>query len=85
MFIGAVGRQQEDIAVFDPDRLVVDFDLRIDAERPAQIGLLRRDDDPVIVGQLFERRPGDAVDAAVAAWKRCAVVDLITMALTVQT
>jgi hypothetical protein len=33
MLIGAVRRQQEDIAVFDTDRLVVDFDLRIDAER----------------------------------------------------
>ena len=69
MLIDAVGRQQEDVAFFDLERLVVDFDLRIDAERAAQIALFRRDDDPVIVGELLERVAGDAVDPAIADMK----------------
>ena len=65
-FIGAVGRQQESLARLDLETLVVDLELRIDAERTAEIGLLRRHDDPVIVGQLLERLARHAVDATVA-------------------
>ena len=43
MLVHAVGRQQEDVAALDRERLVVDLDLRIDAHRPAEIALLRRD------------------------------------------
>ena len=66
MLIDAVGRQHEDVAALDLEHPVVDFDLRIHAQRAAEIALLRRDDDPVIVGQLLERVAGDAVDARVA-------------------
>ncbi len=41
MFIGAVGHQQENVAGFGRHGLVVDFDLRIDAERAPQVGLFR--------------------------------------------
>ena len=69
MLVDAVGRQQKEIAFFDRDRPVVDLDLRIDAQGAAQIALLRRNDDPVIFGQLFEGVAGDAVDAGVADMK----------------
>ncbi|MGY4626164.1 hypothetical protein ACVWY3_003920 [Bradyrhizobium sp. USDA 4486] len=65
-FIGAIGREQEGVAGLDLERVVVDFELRIDAERAAEIGLLGGDDDAVIVGQLLQRLAGHAVDAAVA-------------------
>jgi hypothetical protein len=65
-FVGAVGCQDKGVTGLDLDRLVVDLELRVDAERAAEIGLLRRHDDAVIVGQLLERLAGDAVDAAVA-------------------
>jgi hypothetical protein len=44
----------------------------MDAERPAQVVLLRGDDDPVILGEL-------------PMWKRCAARALMTKALRVQT
>ncbi len=40
MFVNAVGSQQKDIAFFNLKRLIVDFNLRIDPQRPAQITLL---------------------------------------------
>lgn len=69
MFIDAVGREQKDVGFFDRDRPIVDFDLRIDSQRAAEIGLLRGNDDTVIVGQLFERVAGKPVNAAIAGMK----------------
>ena len=42
MLVDAVGRQHEDVARLDPQHLVIDLDLRIYAERPAEIALLAR-------------------------------------------
>lgn len=83
--VSAVRRQQEDVALSDLKRLVVDFDLRVYSQRPAEIGLLRRDDDPMIVRKLLERLAGDAVDLQSPTWKMWAVVDLMTIAVKVQT
>ena len=38
-------------------------------KRAAEIALLRRDDDAVIVGQLLERVADDAIDAGIADMK----------------
>ena len=69
VFVDAVGGEQEDIAFFQRNRLIVDFDLRIDPQRAAEIGLLGGNDDPVIVGQLLECVAGEPVDAAIAGVK----------------
>src|SRR6267378_1780134 len=42
MFVDAVGHQHESVALLDLEHQIVDFDLRIYAERTAEIGLLRR-------------------------------------------
>ena len=59
MLVDAVGRQQKNVALFDRKRPVVDFDLRIDPQRAAEIALLRGNDDPMIVGELLERVAGE--------------------------
>jgi hypothetical protein len=41
MLINAVGDQHEGVALLDPERQMVDFDLRVHAERAAEIALLR--------------------------------------------
>ena len=64
MLIDAVGREHEDVALLDPEHLVVDLDLRIHAERAAEIALLRGDHDAVVVGELLQRVAGEAIDAA---------------------
>ena len=66
MLVDAVGHQHEDVALLHLEHLVVDLDLRIHAERAAEIALLRGNDDAVVVGELFQRVAGKAVDAAVA-------------------
>ena len=58
MLVNTVGRQQKDIAFFDLERPVIDFNLRINSQRAAEVALLRRNDDPMIVGQLLERIAG---------------------------
>ena len=66
MLVDAVGREHENVARLEPQHLVVDLDLRIYAERPAEIALLRGDDDAVVVGQLLQRVAGQAIDAGIA-------------------
>ena len=66
MLVDAVGREHEDIARLEPQHLVIDLDLRIYAERPAEIALLRGDDDAMVVGQLLQRVAGKTIDAAIA-------------------
>ena len=66
VLVDAVGRQQKDIALLDRQRPIVDLDLRIDAERAAEIALFRRNDDAMIVGELLERVAGQPVDAGIA-------------------
>ncbi len=66
MFVSAVGREQEDVAFFDLDRLVVDFDLGIDPQCAAQIALLGRNNDPMVVGELLQRVAGQPVDSGIA-------------------
>ena len=66
MLVDAVGREHEDVARLEPQHLVVDLDLRIYAERAAEIALLRGDDDAVVVGQLLQRVAGQAIDAGIA-------------------
>ena len=70
MLVDAVGDQHEGVALLDPGHQVVDFDLRIHPERAAEIALLRRNDDAMVVGQLFERVAGQAIDPAVADVKQ---------------
>ena len=41
MLVDAVGDQDEDVALLDLERQIVDFDLGIYAERAAEIALLR--------------------------------------------
>ena len=66
MLVDAVGRQQEDVALLELDRPVVDLDLRAHAERAAEIDLLRRQHDAMVVGELLHRVAGDAVDPRIA-------------------
>src|SRR3546814_14459337 len=66
VFVDTVGGQQEDGAGRDRHRQVVDLELRIDAERAAEIALLRRDDDPVILGQLLKGLAAEPPDAGIA-------------------
>ena len=66
VFVDAVRRQHEDVASFERHGTVVDFDLLIHAQRAAEIALLRRDDDAVILGELFQALSRDPVDAGVA-------------------
>ena len=70
MLIDAVGDEHKSVALLDPEHHVVDLDLGIYPERTAEIALLRRDDDAVVVGQLLERVAGDAIDPAVADVKQ---------------
>ncbi len=70
MLVNAVGRQQKNVTGLDCERLVVDFDRCVDAERSAQIALLRRDREPVILGQLLHGIVQDAVDSEVADVKQ---------------
>ena len=65
MLVNAVGCQQKKVALFDRDGAVVDLDLGIDAQGATEIALLRRYNDPVILGQLFEVASNDAIDAGV--------------------
>ena len=66
MLVDTVGHQQESVAPLDLERQIIDLDLRIGAERAAEIALLRRNDDAVIVGELFERVAGKTIDPAIA-------------------
>src|SRR5262245_65168838 len=66
MLIHTIGREQKKVALSYVDRTVVDLDLRIDAQSAPKIALLRRNGDPVVLGQLFKRVPGDAVNSGVA-------------------
>ena len=70
MLVDAVGREHEDVARLEPQHLVVDLDLRIYAERAAEIALLRGDDDAVVVGQLLQRVAGETIDPGIADVKQ---------------
>ena len=65
MLVDAVGHQDEGVALLYRERQIVDLDLRIDPERAAEIALLRRNDDAMIVGELLERIAGQTIDPAV--------------------
>ena len=66
MLVDAVGRLQEEVALLELDRPVVDLDLRAHAERAAEIDLLRRQHDAMVVGELLQRVAGDAIDPRIA-------------------
>ena len=66
MLVDAVGRQHQHVAFGDLQRAIIDLDLRIDAERAAQIALGRRHRDAVILGQLLERSAGQPIHARIA-------------------
>jgi hypothetical protein len=55
MFADAVGRLHENVAFLELDCPIVDLDLGIHAQRPAEIALLRRYDDAKVVGELLQR------------------------------
>ena len=57
VLVNAVGGEDENIAACDANGLVVDLELRIDAQRTAEIDLLGRDDHPVIFGKLLSELP----------------------------
>ncbi len=66
MLADAVRRLQEEVALLELDRPVVDLDLRAHAERAAEIDLLRRQHDAMVVGELLHRVAGDAIDPRIA-------------------
>ena len=41
VFVDTVGRQQKDVSFFNRERPVINFDLRINAQSPAQVALCR--------------------------------------------
>ena len=54
MFIDAIGGEQENIALFYLNGLVIDIELAVDAQSAGEMALRRGDPDPVIFGQLLE-------------------------------
>jgi hypothetical protein len=65
-FVDAVGGQDEQVAFFDLQGQIVDFELRADAQRAAEIALIRGNDQPMVVGQLLQVAVAEAINAAVA-------------------
>ncbi len=66
MLANAVGRLHQHVALLELDRPIVDLDLGVHAQRPAEIGLLRRQDDSMILGELLEGTADQAIDARIA-------------------
>ncbi len=66
MVADAISHLDEDVAFFEMDHPVVDLDLGIHAQRPAEVSLFRRYDDPMIVGELLEGVAGQAIEAGIA-------------------
>ena len=66
VLVDAVGRQHQHVTRGELHRLVVDLDAGLHAECAAEIGLLRGDDDAVVLGELLQRAAGHPIDAAVA-------------------
>jgi hypothetical protein len=65
VLVYAVGGEDEDVASLDLERAVVDLDLRIEADRAAEIALLPRYPDAVVLRELLERAALQPVDARV--------------------
>jgi hypothetical protein len=65
VLVDAVGGQHEDVASLDLERAVVDLDLRVEADRPAEIALLPGHPHAVILRELLERGTGQPVDPGV--------------------
>jgi len=66
MLVHAIGRQQEHVAGFHGLGVIVDFQMRRQAQRAAQVTFVVRDPDAVILGQLLDRAIPQAIDARVA-------------------
>ena len=65
MLVDAVGSQNKGVSQFDRQHLIVDFDLRPHSQGAAEVDFLRRHEDPMVVGELFEGVAGHAVDTRV--------------------
>ena len=65
-FVHAIGEQQEQVADLQGQGAVVDFQMRVDAQRPAQAALLRRQPDPVLLGERFQLAVAQPIDARIA-------------------
>ena len=59
----AVRREHEEIAPLDPQGEIIDFDMRVHAQRAAEIGFMRREDDAVVLRQLLASSVAQAIDA----------------------
>lgn len=66
MFVDAIRGKQEDVSFFQVDRTVIDLEMSVDAERAAQVALLRRYPEPMVAGDLLERIPMHLVDPRIA-------------------
>src|SRR6185503_14048875 len=66
VLVDAVGGQNEDVATLDLQRAVVDLDLRVEADRTAEIALLARYPGAMVLGELLERVALQPVDPRVA-------------------
>ena len=62
--VHAIGGEHEDVTLLQPQRLVVDVEVRVNAERAAEVTLLAGHPDAVVVGELLEQPVTQAVDAA---------------------
>jgi hypothetical protein len=62
----AIGRDQKDVAGIQARELVVDLQVRVHAERAAQVTLLLRDPQAVVGGELLQRGVTHAINARVA-------------------
>jgi len=66
VLVDPVGRQDEDVAPPDLERAVVDLELRVEADGAAEIALVARNPDAVILRELLERLAIQPVDPRVA-------------------
>lgn len=66
VFVDPIGGQEKDIARLQRLGLVVDLDLRIDAQRTAQVALTVADPHAVVGSQLLQRVAAQPVNARVA-------------------
>ena len=64
-FIGAIGGEQEEIAGLQRQCLIIDFQMLMNTQRAAEIALLGGQPEPVVLGQGFQCRVAQPVDARI--------------------
>ena len=62
----AVGRENKDIPGFDGQRLIINFQINVDADGAAEIFLVARSGDPVVGGQWFQLGVPQSANTGVA-------------------